>query len=65
MRFFVPFLEEKRFGCNLYVDKIYIYRTLRLKKRESSYLWHYDNNPSEIVKNIIYLNEVTGYFTKV
>lgn len=56
----VPFLEEKRFGCHLYVDKVYIYRTLKLKKRESSYLWHYDNNPSEIVKNIIYLTKVTN-----
>jgi hypothetical protein len=55
----VPFLEENRFGCNLYVDKIYIYRTLKIKKRESSYLWHYDNNPTEIVKNIIYLNDVS------
>jgi hypothetical protein len=56
----VPFLEEKRFGCHLYVDKVYIYRTLKLKERQSSYLWHYDNNPSEIVKNIIYLNKVTN-----
>lgn len=55
----VPLLERDRFGCYLYVDKIYIYRTVKVKKLQSSYLWHYDNNPSEIVKNIIYLNEVT------
>jgi len=54
----VPFLEKERYGCNLYVDKIYIYRTLSIEDRVSSYLWHYDNNPSEIVKNIIYLNDV-------
>ena len=41
------------------MDKIYIYRTKKLDKLESSYLWHYDNNPAEIVKNIIYLNDVT------
>ena len=57
--FIVPFLEEERYGCNLYVDKVYIYRTLKVEKRVSSYLWHYDNNPLEIVKNIIYLNDVT------
>jgi hypothetical protein len=55
----VPYLEENRFGCNLYVDKIYIYRTCKLAELKSSYLWHYDNNPLEIVKNIIYLNKVT------
>lgn len=55
----VPMLEETRYGCFLYVDKIYIYRTAAIKKRQSSYLWHHDNNPDEILKNCIYLNEVT------
>jgi len=54
----VPFLEEYRFGCHLYVDKVYIYRTCKCD-RSSSYLWHYDNNPKEVVKNIIYLNDVS------
>jgi len=54
----VPFLEKKKFGCYLYVDKIYIYRTLKVNKKQSSYLWHYDNNPDTIMKNIIYLNDV-------
>tara|TARA_Y100000593_G_C4247702_1_gene305560 strand:- start:61 stop:873 length:813 start_codon:yes stop_codon:yes gene_type:complete len=54
----VPFLEENRYGCHLYVDKIYIYRTLQLENRISSYEWHYDNNPDEIVKTLIYLNDV-------
>ncbi|MAK54348.1 MAG: hypothetical protein CML17_00605 [Pusillimonas sp.] len=57
--YLVPFLEQERYGCHLYVDKVYIYRTLKINKRESSYLWHYDNNPKEIVKNIVYLNDVT------
>jgi hypothetical protein len=55
----VPYLEENRYGCHLYVDKIYIYRTLKLENRASSYEWHYDNNPDEIVKTLIYLNDVT------
>jgi len=55
----VPYLEENKYGCHLYVDKIYIYRTLKLENRVSSYEWHYDNNPDEIVKTLIYLNDVT------
>ena len=55
----IPYLEETLYGCYLYVDKIYIYRTVNVNDRESSYLWHFDNNPSEVVKNIIYLNQVT------
>ena len=55
----VPYLEEVKYCCNLYVDKIYIYRTLPLDKRVSSYEWHYDNNPNEVIKTLIYLNDVT------
>ena len=55
----VGWLESERYGCHLYVDKIYIYRTYPLEERVSSYIWHYDNNPEEVVKNIIYLTDVT------
>jgi plastocyanin len=57
----VPYLEKNRYSCYLYVDKVYIYRTLPLteEQRVSSYQWHYDNNPNEIVKTLIYLNDVT------
>ena len=55
----VPYLENEFYGCHLYVDKIYIYRTKKLPLREASYLWHFDNNPNEIVKNLIYLNDVS------
>ena len=54
----VPWLEKNTYGCHLFVDKIYIYRTAEMQNRESSYKWHYDNNPEEIVKNIVYLNDV-------
>lgn len=54
----VPKLEEDMFLCNLYVDKIYIYRTSPVKERTSSYIWHYDNNPNEVVKTLIYLSDV-------
>tara|TARA_R100000742_G_C4273466_1_gene93027 strand:+ start:260 stop:1051 length:792 start_codon:yes stop_codon:yes gene_type:complete len=55
--YIVSYLEDNMYGCYLYVDKIYIYRTTKCE-RDSSYIWHYDNNPNEIVKNIIYLNDV-------
>ena len=54
----VPALERQMFMCNLYVDKIYIYRTSPMKERVSSYIWHYDNNPNEVVKTLIYLSDV-------
>jgi len=56
----VPWLEKNTYGCYLFVDKIYIYRTSKIQNRESSYKWHYDNNPEEMVKNIVYLNDVDG-----
>jgi|TARA_R110002051_G_scaffold153540_3_gene225988 hypothetical protein len=56
--YLVPHLEETMYGCHLYVDKVYVYRTTKCE-RDSSYIWHYDNNPDVIVKNIIYLNDVT------
>lgn len=58
--YIAPYLEDTMFGCYLYVDKIYIYRTTKCE-RDSSYIWHYDNNPNEIVKNIVYLNDVNEY----
>ena len=54
----VPILERDMFMSNLYVDKIYIYRTSPVEKRISSYIWHYDNNPNEVVKTLIYLSDV-------
>jgi len=54
----VPHLETNLFYCNLYVDKIYIYRTEPMQDRQSSYIWHYDNNPNEVVKTVIYLTDV-------
>tara|TARA_Y100000592_G_scaffold101184_1_gene186516 strand:+ start:5878 stop:6702 length:825 start_codon:yes stop_codon:yes gene_type:complete len=53
-----PSLERDKYSCHVYVDKIYIYRTAT-PKPDSSYLWHYDNNPHEIVKTLIYLTDVT------
>lgn len=54
----VPQLEENLYGCHLFVDKIYCYRNHHYKKRYSSWLWHWDNNPQEVFKIIIYLTSV-------
>ena len=54
----VPILEEDLYGCNLYVDKAYMWRSLPFPKRDISWLWHYDNNPNEIYKVMIYLTDV-------
>lgn len=56
--FIVPPLEKDLYGCNLYVDKIYSYRNVYCEKRSASWLWHWDNNPDEIFKIIIYLTDV-------
>jgi hypothetical protein len=53
----VPDLEENFFGCHLFVDKVYSYRS-HLAERRASWLWHWDNNPNEVVKIIVYLSDV-------
>lgn len=54
----IPVLEKNLYGCNLFVDKIYCYRNHHTGTRSSSWLWHYDNNPDEVVKIIVYLTDV-------
>lgn len=55
----VPILEKDLYGCNLYIDKAYIWRSLSGMQRDTSWLWHYDNNPNEIYKIMIYLTDVS------
>lgn len=49
---------ELLYGCHLIVDKTYIYRSYHQKKKETSWLWHYDNNPKTVLKIMIYLTDV-------
>ena len=51
-------LERELYGCHLFVDKIYCYRTEFATERKASWLWHYDGNPDEMFKIMIYLNDV-------
>ncbi len=54
----LPNIEKNIFGCNVFVDKIYIYRNIHYDKLSTSWLWHYDNNPYEVLKIMIYLTDV-------
>tara|TARA_Y100000361_G_scaffold139419_1_gene142459 strand:+ start:4520 stop:5326 length:807 start_codon:yes stop_codon:yes gene_type:complete len=54
----VPYFEQNLYGCHLYVDKVYTWRNVHHEVKEDSWLWHFDNNPNEIHKIIIYLNDV-------
>jgi hypothetical protein len=54
----IPRLEKDLYGCHLFVDKIYCYRNHYYPERSSSWLWHWDNNPQEVVKIMIYLTDV-------
>lgn len=54
----VPYLEENLYGCHLFVDKLYIYRNVSCKQRKASWIWHFDNNPKEVFKIMIYLTDV-------
>ncbi len=54
----VPELENNLYQCNLFVDKVYIYRSVHTDVAASSWLWHYDNNPPTVYKIMIYLTDV-------
>ena len=55
----VPQIENKLYGCNLFVEGVYCYRNVhRNANLRSSWLWHYDNDPKEMTKALIYLNDV-------
>ena len=53
-----PILEKELYGCNIFVDKVYCYRNIYSAERDSSWLWHWDNNPDEVYKVMIYLSDV-------
>lgn len=55
----LPEIERKLFGSFVIVDKVYAYRNLVTRQKEQvSWLWHYDNHPTEVVKIMIYLTDV-------
>lgn len=55
----LPEIERKLFGAYVIVDKVYVYRNLVTRQQEQvSWLWHYDNHPTEVMKIMIYLTDV-------
>jgi hypothetical protein len=55
----IPELERALFGSFAIVDKVYVYRNLVTRQAEQvSWLWHYDNHPTEVVKAMVYLTDV-------
>lgn len=56
---FIPQLEKTLFGSYAFISAVHIYRNVQTKaERSSSWLWHYDNNPKEAIKLMIYLTDV-------
>jgi hypothetical protein len=57
--YLVPYLEKNIFGCYVQCQNVKIYKTISESLIEtSSWLWHFDNNPKEQIKVMIYLNDV-------
>ena len=55
----IPQIEQNMFGCNVVMEALYAYRNVyRDAPERASWLWHYDNNPKEIIKVMIYLSDV-------
>lgn len=53
-------LERRVYGSYAMVDKVYAYRSpISRQSPQSSWLWHYDNHPHEVLKLMIYLNDVS------
>ena len=54
-------LERKIYGAYAIVDKLYVYRSpVSRQTTRSSWIWHYDNHPHEVLKLMIYLTNVTA-----
>ena len=62
----LPQIEQSVFNSHILLSGIHAYRNVKTEvDRKSSWLWHYDNNPKEAVKILIYLTDVeedTGPF---
>ena len=57
---FLPIIEKDIFHCNTKIEFIHPYKNLPIgdNKKKESWLWHYDDCPSEYIKLIIYLNDL-------
>jgi len=57
--YLVSYLEKNIFGCYVQCQNAKIYKTVNESLIEKlSWLWHFDNNPKEQIKVMIYFNDV-------
>jgi hypothetical protein len=56
----LPGLERNVYGSYVQIDKVYIYRSVPNEAviARSSWRWHYDNHPAEVLKLMVYLTPV-------
>lgn len=54
-------IERTLYGSYLVADKVYVYRNPVSDTRpRTSWRWHFDNHPREMLKVMVYLTDVTG-----
>ena len=53
----MPFIEENIFSSHLKVQFIHPYRNIPNAKEDSSWIWHYDDNPRAFIKLFVYLTD--------
>jgi len=59
INYIMPQIENQIFHCNTHLEFIKVSRNvIDAKNPEVSWLWHYDDCPSEYLKFVVYLNEV-------
>ncbi len=57
----IPIVEQQIFSCSAYVHGCYVYQTRPgdfSKDSVGSLSWHIDNHPKEVIKAMVYLNDV-------
>jgi hypothetical protein len=58
-RTLLPPIEEHLFGTFVIADKVYAYRNLVGRQQaQVSWLWHYDNHPTPVMKVMVFLTDV-------
>jgi hypothetical protein len=55
----IPKIEKEVLGCHAHVMGCYTYRSQHSEKEKyASWLWHWDNHPKEVIKVMVYLDNV-------
>lgn len=54
----LDYLEAEIYKCHIFIEQVFIYRSVHYIDRVNSLKYHYDNCPPTRFKNIIYLSDV-------